>query len=79
MKKILALVLSLMMVFSVVSLASAEAKTTFKIGICNFVDDASLNQIIQNIKERLAEIEQEKGVSFEILDDNCNLDTSVMQ
>ena len=79
MKKALALVLSLIMVFSVVSIASAEAKTTFKVGICNFVDDASLNQIIQNIKERLAEIEQEKGVTFEILDDNCNLDTSVMQ
>ena len=79
MKKALALVLSLIMVFSMVSIASAEAKTTFKVGICNFVDDASLNQIIQNIKERLAEIEQEKGVTFEILDDNCNLDTSVMQ
>lgn len=79
MKKALALVLSLIMVFSVASIASAEEKTTFKIGICNFVDDASLNQIIQNIRERLAEIEQEKGVTFEILEDNCNLDTSVMQ
>ena len=79
MKKALALVLSLIMVFSVVSLASAEEKTSFKVGICNFVDDASLNQIIKNIRERLAEIEQEKGVTFEILDDNCNLDTSVMQ
>ena len=79
MKKALALVLSLMMVLSMVSLASAEEKTTFKIGICNFVDDASLNQIIQNIRERLAEIEQDKGVTFEILEDNCNLDTSVMQ
>ena len=79
MKKALALVLSLMMVFSMVSLVSAEEKTSFKIGICNFVDDASLNQIIANIRERLAEIEQEKGVTFEIAEDNCNLDTSVMQ
>ena len=81
MKKALALVLSLMMVFSMVSLVSAEeeAKTSFKIGICNFVDDASLNQIIANIRERLGEIEQEKGVTFEIAEDNCNLDTSVMQ
>ena len=79
MKKALALVLTLIMVFSVVSLASAEAKTSFKVGICNFVDDASLNQIIQNIRERLGEIEQEKGVTFEILEDNCNLDGSVMQ
>ena len=79
MKKALALVLSLMMVFSMVSLVSAEEKTSFKIGICNFVDDASLNQIIANIRERLGEIEQEKGVTFEIAEDNCNLDTSVMQ
>ena len=79
MKKALALVLSLVMVFSMVSLASAEEKTSFRIGICNFVDDASLNQIIANIRERLAEIEQEKNVTIEIAEDNCNLDTSVMQ
>ena len=79
MKKALALVLSLIMVFSLVSLASAEDAKVYSIGICNFVDDASLNQIIQNIRERLAEIEQEKGVKFEIKEDNCNLDSSVMQ
>ena len=79
MKKALALVLTLVMVFSMISLSSAEEKTSFKIGICNFVDDASLNQIIANIRERLGEIGQEKGVTFEIVEDNCNLDTSVMQ
>ena len=79
MKKALALVLSLIMVFSLVSMASAEDAKVYSIGICNFVDDASLNQIIQNIRERLAEIEQEKGVKFEIKEDNCNLDSSVMQ
>ena len=79
MKKALALVLTLVMVFSMVSLVSAEEKTSFKVGICNFVDDASLNQIIANIRERLGEIGQEKGVTFEIVEDNCNLDTSVMQ
>ena len=79
MKKAMALVLSLILVFSLVSLASAEGKTAFRVGICNFVDDASLNQIIQNIRERLGEIEKEKGVTFEIKEDNCNLDGSVMQ
>lgn len=79
MKKMMTLVLSLIMVFSVVSMTSAEEKTNFKIGICNFVDDASLNQIIQNIRERLSEIEKDKGVTFEIKEDNCNLDGSVMQ
>ena len=79
MKKMMALVLSLILVFSMVSLASAEGKTAFRVGICNFVDDASLNQIILNIRERLGEIEKEKGVTFEIREDNCNLDGSVMQ
>ena len=79
MKKAIALVLSLIFVFSMVSLVSAEEKTSFKVGICNFVDDASLNQIIANIRERLDEIGNEKGVQFEISEDNCNLDSSVMQ
>ena len=79
MKKAMALVLSLIMVFSMVSLASAEEAKTYTIGICNLVDDASLNQIIQNIRERLAEISKEKGVQFEILEQNCNLDASVRQ
>ncbi len=79
MKKLTAMVLVLMMVFATGSLVSAEEKTTFTVGICNFVDDASLNQIIQNIRERLGEIEKEKGVTFVIKEDNCNLDSSVMQ
>ena len=48
MKKVIALVLSLILVVSLCSASFAEEKKTFKIGICNFVDDASLNQIIAN-------------------------------
>ena len=79
MKKAMALVLSLIMVFSMVSMATAEDAKTYTIGICNFVDDASLNQIIRNIRERLNEIGNEKEVQFEIFEDNGNLDGSVMQ
>ena len=79
MKKCLALALALIMTLCFCSASLAEEKTTFKIGICNFVDDASLNQIIANIREQLAAIEAEKNVTFEILEDNCNLDGSVMQ
>ena len=79
MKKLTALVLTLIMVFTMASLVSAEEKTSFKIGICNLVDDASLNQIILNIRERLGEIEAEKGVTFTVNEDNCNLDSSLMQ
>ena len=79
MKKALALVLSLMMVFSMVSFAAAEGEKSFRIGICNLVDDASLNQIIENIKARLEEIRQERNVTFTVTDQNCNMDFSVMQ
>lgn len=50
----------------------------FKIGICNYVDDASLNQIVDNIQARLKEIGEEKGVTFEVSYDNCNADANVM-
>ncbi len=79
MKKALALVLSLIMVFSMVSLVSAEDAKVYSIGICNLVDDASLNQIIKNIRERLDEIGNEKNVQFEIDEQNCNLDASLRQ
>jgi len=79
MKKALALVLSLVMVFSLVSLACAEGAKVFTIGICNLVDDASLNQIIKNIRERLEEISLEKGAEFKINEDNCNLDPALRQ
>ena len=76
MKKLLALLLTLALLCAVtVSFAEGEKKT-FKIGICNLVDDASLNQIIANIRERLFEIED---VEFDIQEDNCNLDFSVME
>ncbi len=57
--------------------ASEEGKT-YTVGICNFVDDASLNQIIANIRERLDAIGAERGVSFAINEDNCNTDANVM-
>ena len=55
-----------------------EAKTEFTVGICNYVDDASLNQIVENIQERLGEIGEEKGVVFNVDYDNCNADAAVM-
>lgn len=51
--------------------APADA-TVYKVGICNFVDDASLNQICDNIKAQLKKIGDENGVVFEIHYDNCN-------
>lgn len=83
MKKCTALILSVLMILTLAACgtsaqtAPAAGKTVYKVGICNFVDDASLNQIIANIRARLGELESDT-VSFEILEDNCNLDPNVM-
>lgn len=61
------------------STASEESSgTSYTIGICNYVDDASLNQIVENINARLAEIESEQGVTINVKYDNCNADANVM-
>ena len=57
---------------------SDSSAQTFKVGICNYVDDASLNQIVDNIEARLEELGTEKDVTFEISYDNCNADSSVL-
>ncbi len=79
MKKLLSLLLTLILVFSLAAFGSAYAEgESYKVGICNFVDDASLNQIIANIRSQLESISAEKGVTFEIQEDNCNTDANVM-
>ncbi len=52
--------------------------TTYKVGICNYVDDASLNQIVTNILSQLDAIGREKAVAFDVHYDNCNADAAVM-
>jgi len=61
------------------TVVSAEAPgRVYHIGICNYVDDASLNQIVENIRTRLEEISAGKGVTFDVGYENCNADASVM-
>lgn len=50
----------------------------YKIGICNYVDDASLNQIVDNIQSELSAIAEKEGVTFNIKYDNCNADANVL-
>ena len=84
-KKIVALVCALGMVFTLCACSSGngsgsgDSSQVYKIGICNYVDDASLNQIVDNIQSRLEQIGKEKGVTFEISYDNCNADATVME
>ena len=76
MKKIICTIIALAMLLSVSALAEGA---TYKVGICNYVDDASLNQIVDNIQAQLDAIGQEKGVTFEVDYDNGNADNSVIQ
>lgn len=86
MKKIFAFVLSIIMAAASMAACSpsnpapvndADGKTV-KVGICNYVDDASLNQIVENIQARLKEIGGEKGVAFDVSYDNCNADANLL-
>ena len=82
-KKLTALALAAVMALSLFACGKKtdDDKTdgkTYKIGICNYVDDASLNQIVANIRSQLEAIGQEKGVTFDISYDNCNADAAVM-
>jgi len=75
---VLAMVLGIAMMATMVSADEAADQQVFKIGICNYVDDASLNQIVDNIQQRLEEIGEENNVVFEISYQNCQADSNVM-
>ena len=45
--------------------AASAAGQTFKVGIVNYVDHASLNQIVEPVESRLDELGKEKGVTFD--------------
>ncbi len=57
--------------------AEGEAKE-FTVGICNWVDDASLNQICDNIQSSLEAFGAENGVKFNIEYDNCQADSTLL-
>ncbi len=48
------------------------AGETFKVGIVNYVDHASLNQIVASVESRLDELGKEKGVTFDYADYYAN-------
>ena len=72
-------VLAIAAAMATMMMASPVMAQDFKIGICNYVDDASLNQIVDNIQSRLEEIGKEKDVNFDVSYDNCNADANVME
>ncbi len=52
--------------------AAAEGGQTFKVGIVNYVDHASLNQIVESVESRLDKLGAEKGVTFDYADYYAN-------
>ena len=59
-------------------IGDTSSNTVYKVGICNYVDDASLNQIVSNIKYELDQIGKEERVAFDIYYDNANADSNVL-
>ncbi len=85
MKNSLSIVLSLLLAASSLTACSSatnestdSGKSTYKIGICNYVDDASLNQIVDNLRAQLTAIGTDKNVTFDISYDNCNADANLL-
>lgn len=84
--KIIAIILSIALVAGLAACSAKpkeedtgnDSKKTFKVGICNYVDDASLNQINENIQNELKKIGEENNVVFDISYDNCNADANVL-
>lgn len=80
--KVLSVLLTIVLVAGLVACSGQkdnnDNKKVFKVGICNYVDDASLNQINDNIQNELKKIGEENGVTFEISYDNCNADSNVL-
>ncbi|MBQ7700307.1 MAG: ABC transporter substrate-binding protein [Clostridia bacterium] len=80
MKKLISLIL--IAVIAVTALTACTTGTTgqktYKVGICNYVDDASLNQIVANIKAELAATEKAKNVKIAVVEQNCNADSNVL-
>ena len=79
MKKLLTILLMFSLLFSLSACAEKTDETnTYKIGICNYVDDASLNQIYENIVEQLNLLADQNNVTFKIDYDNANADANIM-
>ena len=95
MKKLLALLMALAMVLALAACGSSGGNsagssdsdsgasgngTVYKVGIVNWMDHASLNQIVENVQSELDAKGEELGVSFEYADyyDNAQADQTVL-
>ena len=58
--------------------SSSESATTYKVGICNYMDHASLNQIAESLEDQLNKLGDENNVKFEVDYQNGNADDSII-
>lgn len=80
MKKFISLALCAILILATLTACgtATKDKKSFTIGLCNYVNDASLNQIVENIQSQLASIGKDKGVTFDVKYQNCNADSNVL-
>ncbi len=79
MKKLFTMILAAALLLTLAACGAQKQAGTYTVGICNYVDDASLNQIVENLRAQLKTLEREKGVTFEVKYENCNADSNLMQ
>ena len=80
-RKILCAAMSAMMLLSLTACGDKtndDGGKTYTVGICNYGDDASLNQIAENIQSQLKVLAEENGVTINVNYDNPNADAAVM-
>lgn len=81
-KKILAALMVAVMAVSLTACGNSQAggAKEYKVGVVNYVDDASLNQIIDNLEKELDAKGAELGVTFNYADfyDNAQADTATL-
>jgi len=70
--------IAIVMTLAMFSFASADDAVTYKVGICNYVDHASLNQIVDNVRAQLKTLGEENNIEFIVDYQNCNADSSVL-
>ena len=78
MKKLLAVFIVCILILTGCSTSQNQSKADYTIGICNYVDDASLNQITDNILSRIDELSKQNNLTIDVNYDNANADANLM-
>lgn len=82
MKKFISLALCAVLILATLTACGTATKdttkSTYTIGLCNYANDASLNQIAESIQAQLAAIGKERGATFDVKYQNSNADSNVL-